>query len=232
MPLVTIAIDHLWTAERCEALSAKFESAWAGDIIAWAAEEFGDGLVATSSFEDGLVAHLVATNAPGTEVAFLDTQYHFAQTWWLINELQAKVGDALKLAVIRPAAEVTPDNRWRTDIEGCCALRKVEPLRRALQGRTAWITGLRRADGPTRASAPVVSFDEKFGVVKINPIATWSDDDVEAYMTVNELPRHPLLDEGYSSIGCWPCTSMAAPGDDKRAGRWAGSGKTECGLHA
>lgn len=200
-------------------------------IVAWAAEQFGAGLIATVSFEDAALAHVVATGAPGTEIAFLDTQYHFAETWWLVDKLRERLGDAFNLLVIQPEAAVVPDDRWMSDIEGCCAVRKVEPLRRAIAGRSAWITGIRRVDGPSRADAPVLQWDERWGVVKINPLVAWDDDDLAGYLLAHDLPRHPLADRGYASIGCWPCTRPVALGEDKRAGRWSGSAKTECGLH-
>jgi phosphoadenosine phosphosulfate reductase len=217
-------------AEWTEA-AARLDGAAAKEIVRWAAERFGSGLIATVSFEDAVLAHLVATHAPGTEVAFLDTHYHFAETWWLVDNLRRRLGDALKLAVIKPDPSVQPDDRWMTDTEGCCAVRKVEPLRRAVAGRTAWITGIRRVDGPTRAEAPVVQWDERWGLVKINPLAAWDDDDMAGYLLAHDLPRHPLAERGYPSIGCWPCTRPVAAGEDRRAGRWAGSAKTECGLH-
>ncbi|MCC6438055.1 MAG: phosphoadenylyl-sulfate reductase [Acidimicrobiales bacterium] len=211
--------------------AARLEHASPKQVVAWAADRFGDGLVATVSFEDAALAHLVAANAPAAEIAFLDTQYHFAETWWLVDKLRERFGDAFRLAVLRPDASVRPDDRWLTDTEGCCAVRKVEPLRRAIAGRSAWITGIRRVDGPTRADAPVLQWDERWGVVKINPIVAWDDDDLAGYLLAHDLPRHPLADRGYPSIGCWPCTRPVAEGEDKRAGRWAGSAKTECGLH-
>ncbi|MEZ5234726.1 MAG: phosphoadenylyl-sulfate reductase [Acidimicrobiia bacterium] len=213
------------------AAAAHLEGARPAEVVAWAAERFGDGLVATASFEDAALAHLVAVNAPGTEIAFLDTQYHFAETFWLVDKLRERLGERFRLQVVRPAAGVVPDDRWQHDVEGCCAVRKVEPLQRAIAGRTAWITGIRRVDGPTRADAPVLSWDERWGLVKINPIVAWDDDDLAGYLLAHDLPRHPLADRGYPSIGCWPCTRPVAAGEDRRAGRWAGSQKTECGLH-
>jgi phosphoadenosine phosphosulfate reductase len=133
--------------------------------------------------------------------------------------------------VVRPRPEVQRDNLWQTDTEACCALRKVEPLARALDGKAAWVTGVRRSDGPTRANAPVASFDINRNLVKINPMATWTDDDVSLYSAINQLPVNPLSERGYPSIGCWPCTRPVAEGEDKRGGRWSGSNKTECGLH-
>jgi len=159
----------------------------------------------------------------------LDTQYLFAETWWLAEQMQQRFG--IRLRVVEPLPEIVRDNLWQTDVEGCCAVRKVEPLNRALEGKRAWITGLRRSDGPTRANTPVVSYDINRNLVKINPLATWTDDDVALYAEINDLPTNPLTERGYPSIGCWPCTRPVADGEDKRGGRWAGNTKTECGLH-
>lgn len=220
--------------EQLEQLNATFEHLSPQEIVRWAAAEFGDDVVATASFGDVTLPHLVATNpASGrasVEVAFLDTQYHFAETLWLVERLQAM--SPLRLLTVRPTDDVIRDDLWATNVEQCCAVRKVEPLRRALTNRRAWITGLRRDDSPGRAKAPIVSWDEKFGVVKINPIATWTDTEVDLYRAMNDLPEHPLVAKGFPSIGCWPCTSPVREGDDVRSGRWQGNAKTECGLHA
>ena len=201
-----------------------------GDIVRWAADTFGvDELVVTSSFEDAVLVHVAATAVPGIEITLLDTQYLFAETQWLVDELTRRLD--LNLRIVRPLPEIVPDNLWQTDIEACCNVRKVEPLNRAIAGKRAWLTGIRRADGPTRADAPVAAYDIGRSLVKINPLAAFSDDDMALYVQLHDLPVHPLLDKGYFSIGCWPCTRPTAPGEDKRAGRWSGNAKTECGLH-
>lgn len=200
------------------------------EVVRWAADEFGvDNLVVTASFEDAVLVHVAATAVPGIEITLLDTQYLFAETQWLVDELTKRLD--LNLRVVRPLVEIVPDNLWQTDIEGCCNVRKVEPLNRAIAGKHAWLTGIRRADGPTRADAPIAAYDIGRGLVKINPLAALSDDDMALYVQLHDLPVHPLLDKGYFSIGCWPCTRPVAPGEDKRAGRWSGNAKTECGLH-
>lgn len=200
------------------------------DVVRWAADAFGvDNLVVTASFEDAVLVHIAATAVPGIEITLLDTQYLFAETEWLVDELTKKLD--LNLRVVRPLPEIVPDNLWQTDIEACCNVRKVEPLNRAIAGKHAWLTGIRRADGPTRADAPVAAYDIGRGLVKVNPLATLSDDDMALYVQLHDLPVHPLLGKGYFSIGCWPCTRPTAPGEDKRAGRWSGNAKTECGLH-
>jgi len=198
------------------------------DVLRWAAGQFGtDGLVVTASFEDAVLVHVAATAVPGLEIVLLDTHYLFAETKWFADELTKRLD--LNLRVEHP--EVQPDNLWQTDTTACCDVRKVQPLARAIAGKQAWVTGVRRVDGPTRANAPVASYDVGRGLVKINPLATFTDDDMALYERLHELPRNPLSERGYPSIGCWPCTRPVAPGEDKRAGRWAGSDKTECGLH-
>lgn len=196
-------------------------------IIAWAHDFHGDGLVMTASFQDCVLIDLATRVVPDVEVIFLDTQYHFAETLWFVDEVRRRYD--LDLTVVRP--DVSPDNRWQRDLDGCCRARKVEPLERAMAGRTAWMTGLRRVESPARTDAPVVGWDERRGLIKVNPLATWTDADVEGYIRDHDLPRHPLTERGYPSIGCWPCTRPVAAGDDPRSGRWAGTDKVECGIN-
>ncbi len=211
-------------------IPSSLDTSHPADVVRWAADAFGlDNLVVTASFEDAVLVHVAATAVPGIEITLLDTQYLFAETQWLVDELTKKLD--LNLRVVRPLPEIVPDNLWQTDIEACCNVRKVEPLNRAIAGKQAWLTGIRRADGPTRADAPIAAYDIGRGLVKVNPLAALSDDDMALYVRLHDLPVHPLLDKGYFSIGCWPCTRPTAPGDDKRAGRWSGNAKTECGLH-
>lgn len=211
-------------------IPASLETAQPAEVVRWAADTFGvDGLVVTASFEDAVLVHVAATAVPGIEITLLDTQYLFAETRWLVDELTKQLD--VNLRVVHPLPQVVPDNLWQTDVEACCAARKVEPLARAIEGKQAWITGVRRADGPTRANAPVAAYDVGRGLVKINPLAAYTDDEMALYLQLHELPVHPLVDKGYASIGCWPCTRPVAPGEDKRAGRWSGNAKTECGLH-
>jgi phosphoadenosine phosphosulfate reductase len=215
-------------ADDLAAVSAGFEGADPGTIIRWVVERFGDDVIVASSFEDAVLVHLVVSAKADIEVLFLDTQYHFAETLWFVEEVRNRFG--VNLHLTQP--EVQPDNRWQLDVAGCCQVRKVEPLNRALAGKKAWITGLKRVDGPTRADAPIVSWDAARQMVKVNPLATWTAADLATYALIHELPTNPLLERGYPSIGCWPCTKPVAEGDDPRAGRWAGLAKTECGLHS
>ncbi len=201
------------------------------EVMRWAFDTYGvDNVAVTSSFEDAVLVHLAVSANPMADIVLLDTQYLFAETWWLAEEMQNRFD--INLRIVAPRPEIQRDNLWQTDVEGCCAVRKVEPLNRALDGRAAWITGVRRVDGPTRAHAPVVTYDIGRNLVKINPLATWTDDDMLLYTEINQLPVNPLSERGYPSIGCWPCTRPVAEGDDRRGGRWAGNSKTECGLHA
>jgi phosphoadenosine phosphosulfate reductase len=209
------------------AVSAALERKPATAAIEWAADRFGDGLVLASSFQDCVLIDLVAQVAPQLEVVFLDTQYHFAETTWYVDAVRRRYD--LNLRVVEP--DIEPDDRWLDDPDACCAARKVVPMAKALAGRTAWMTGLRRDEAPTRAQVPIVGYDVGRGLVKVNPIATWTEDDVARYADDRALPEHPLKDKGYASIGCWPCTRPVGDGEDARAGRWAGLDKLECGLH-
>ena len=199
------------------------------EILRWAADRFGHGLVVTASFGDATLVHLAATTVPGVEIALIDTGYLFAETLWYAERLRTQLD--LNLTIVRPQVNESDVDRWQHDPDGCCGVRKVEPLNRTLQGRAAWASGLRRSDSEARANSPVVSFDLERRITKVNPLAAMTDDDVEEYHRVNDLPKNPLTDRGYPSIGCWPCTRPVQPGDDQRAGRWADSEKTECGLH-
>ena len=210
-----------------DAASTALESQPATAAIEWAAERFGDGLVLASSFQDCVLIDLAAQVVPDIEVVFLDTQYHFAETLWYVETVRRRYN--LNLRIVEP--EVNPDDRWLDDPDGCCAARKVVPMAKALAGRTAWMTGLRRDEAPTRTKTPVVGYDVGRGMVKINPIADWTEIDVQRYAQDRSLPEHPLREKGYASIGCWPCTRPVAEGEDARAGRWAGLDKLECGLH-
>jgi phosphoadenosine phosphosulfate reductase len=209
------------------AVSDKLEHLPASEAVRWAWETYGDTAVLAASFQDCVLIDVAMQVAPAIEVVFLDTQYHFAETLWYVDQVKERYD--LNLRVITPLIE--PDNLWQVDPDSCCEMRKVEPLARALDGKQAWLTGLRRDEAPTRANAPIVSWDIGRGLVKVNPIAPCTHDDIDGYVRDHVLPEHPLRAKGYPSIGCWPCTQPVADGDDPRAGRWAGSGKLECGLH-
>ena len=206
----------------------------AGEIMAWAYAEFGSKLVVTSSLADTVMVHLAEQTAPGMDIIFLDTGYHFVETIGT-RDAVAAVHD-VHLITLTPAQTVAEqDAAWGKDLfardpDRCCALRKTAPLDAALQGYQAWASGVRRADSIARARTPIVSYDLRRRIVKIAPIATWTDDDVAAYIERHGLMVNPLLEDGYTSIGCAPCT-VRASADDPRSGRWAGLAKTECGIH-
>ena len=214
------------SAEELAVISDGFESAPASSAIRWAVRTFGDSLVLAASFEDIVLIDLVTKAAPSIEVVFLDTEAHFPETLSFVEEVRARYG--LNLTVTKPGPEAAAHP---CGSDQCCQFRKVEPLRRSLAGKRAWLTSLKRSDGPTRADAPIVSWDSSFGLVKVNPLATWTDRDIASYLADHGLPVHPLVSQGYLSIGCAPTTRPVAEGEDARAGRWAGLDKSECGLH-
>ena len=219
-----------------ERAASELEGAPALDIVDWAVRTFGDGLVVTSSMQDAVIVDLASRVQPGIKVLFLDTGYHFAETLGM-RDAVAAVHD-IELVNITPRQTVAEQDAeygpalHQRDPDLCCALRKVEPLQDAMRPYTAWLTGLRRAESQTRRNARVVEWDADRRRVKVNPIVAWSDDDVAAYIESRGLLVNPLQQEGYPSIGCFPCTRKVAPGEDPRAGRWPGRDKVECGLHA
>lgn len=213
----------------------ELEDAPALEILRWAADTFGDRFCVTSSMEDAVVAHLASRVRPGVDVVFLDTGYHFPETIGTRDAVAAVLDVNVRTltprqTVAQQDAAYGPKLHDR-DPDLCCSLRKVKPLQEGLAGYAAWATGLRRVESPTRAETPVVGWDERRQKVKVSPIARWSDQDVESYVAEHGVLTNPLLTDGYPSIGCAPCTRRVAPGEDVRAGRWAGSDKTECGLH-
>jgi phosphoadenosine phosphosulfate reductase len=213
--------------EELAVIDAGFEHAPASKVIRWAVDTFGDDLVLAASFEDVVLIDLVSKIAPGIEVVFLDTEAHFPETLAFVEEVRDHYN--LNLTVTKPGPEAAAHP---CGSEQCCQFRKVAPLRQAIKGNRAWLTALKRVDGPTRADAPIVSWDDSFGLVKINPIVAWTHEDVASYLADHDLPVHPLVSQGYLSIGCAPTTRPVGEGEDPRAGRWAGLDKSECGLHA
>ena len=213
----------------------RFANGPAGDVIAWAATTFPGRLAVAASMQDGVLPHLASRFAPDADVLFLDTGYHFAETL----QTRVEVAERYRLRVldVRPVHTVTEQDAqygarlYDRDPNLCCALRKTAPLDAALGGYDAWINGVRRVHAPTRANTPVVGYDEKRDMVKISPLAAWSDEDLEDYIFAHEVIVNPLLRQGYPSIGCAPCTRAVAPGADPRSGRWAAFDKTECGIH-
>ncbi len=203
--------------------------------LAWAHDTFGNDLVLASSMGDEVLVHLAADVIPEVATLFIDTGYHFPETVGTAAAYDATV--PITLITTRPRQTVAEQEAaegpdlFARDPDRCCALRKVEPLERGLAPYSAWITGMRRVDAPTRTDIDIVGWDAKRAKVKLNPLALWTDEDVSAYAQDNDVLLNPLRELGYASIGCQPCTNPTAPGDDPRAGRWAGRAKTECGLH-
>ena len=211
------------------------ESASAVEVLRWAHASFGDRFAVASSMGDGLLAHLAQRASPGIHVLFLDTGYHFAETLGTRDAVAAtydvEVRTVLPLLTVMQQDAEHGDELWRRDPGACCAMRKVEPLARALEPYVAWASGIRRDEAVTRRDAGVVEWDARRSMVKVNPIATWTQEQADAYVAEHGVLVNPLAYDGYRSIGCAPCTRRVEPGQDARAGRWAGQAKTECGLH-
>jgi len=207
----------------------------AEEILRWAAGKFGNAFAVAGSMQDNVLVHVASTVIPGVDVLFLDTGYHFVETIGTADAIEAVYPVTLRrLLPLQTVAEQDAEHGkdlFARDPDLCCALRKVAPLNRALRGYEAWATGMRRAESATRANTPVVEFDAKRGKVRIAPLAAWSDDDVAHYIEQNNVLVNPLLSDEYPSIGCEPCTRKVLPGQDSRAGRWAGLTKTECGIN-
>jgi phosphoadenosine phosphosulfate reductase len=219
-------VPRPYSAAELERWNDKFESAQPADIIAWAVDSFGPYLALAASMADAVLIDLAVKVDPAIEVVFIDTGYHFPETLETLELVRRRYGLNLKIMTVAPHDE----ELWVADPENCCSAVKVGQLDRALAGKAAWMSGLRRDEAPSRANAPIVARDLR-GLVKVNPIANWTEADCAAYVAVNDVPYNPLLDQGYGSIGCWPCTSKVADGEDARSGRWRDSAKTECGLH-
>ncbi|WP_432038362.1 phosphoadenylyl-sulfate reductase [Streptomyces cucumeris] len=222
-------------ATLAERAGRDLEDAPALDILRWAADTFGARFCVTSSMEDAVVAHLASRAFPGVDVVFLDTGYHFPETIGTRDAVAAVMDvNVITLTPRRTVAEQDAEYGPRLhdrDPDRCCALRKVAPLEEGLREYDAWATGLRRDESPTRAGTPVVGWDARRRKVKVSPIARWTQDDVDAYVAEHGVLTNPLLMDGYPSVGCAPCTRRVLEGEDARSGRWAGSTKTECGLH-
>ncbi|MGI0070848.1 MAG: phosphoadenylyl-sulfate reductase [Thermoplasmata archaeon] len=226
--------------DQAAAWSREFEGRDPGDVVRWAFGEFGSGLVIGSSFgKDSLVVLDIARKIrPDVPVLFLETGYHFAETLQFRDELRRDWN--ANIVDLRPEMSVPEQDAafgfelFARDPDRCCAMRKVAPLHRALRGQKAWMTGLRRSQHAGRGATPVVEWQELTdggGLYKVNPIVGWSLERVESYLQEHRVPPHPLWSKGYPSVGCAPCTSPVAAGEDERAGRWRHQGKVECGIH-
>lgn len=229
------SFEPLSLEERAAAFDADAQALPAAAIVARAIAEFRGRIALVSSFgaEAAALLHMVASIDRTTPVIYLDTGKHFAQTISYREDLarQLRLADVrdIRPSAAEAAQEDPKGDLWRRDNDACCALRKVRPLSSALAGFDAWFTGRKRVHGSLRAHLPLVEAAAPH--IKINPLARWSAEDVDAYALANDLPPHPLVEQGFPSIGCWPCTAPTAKGDDPRAGRWRGLQKTECGIH-
>jgi phosphoadenosine phosphosulfate reductase len=213
----------------------ELDGADAVELLRWTDEHFAGEYVVASNMQDAVLIDMAAKVRPGVDVLFLDTGYHFVET--------VGTRDAVSEIYDVNVVNVTPEhsvaeqdglfgkNLFARNPNECCRMRKVEPLSKGLAEYSAWVTGLRRVEAPTRANAPLISFDAAFGLVKINPLAAWTDEDMQRYIDANGILVNPLVFDGYPSIGCEPCTAKPLDGADPRSGRWQGTGKIECGLH-
>jgi phosphoadenylyl-sulfate reductase (thioredoxin) len=210
----------------------------AEQVLAWAAERFAPRIVFATGFgaEGCVIVDLIARHKLPIEVFTLDTGLLFSETYDLWQKLEARYG--IRIHAVRPELSVSQQaahwggSLWERDPDRCCDIRKVQPLRAFLSGQKAWVTAIRRDGTTARANSRVVEQDNRFDLVKVNPLLDWTHDEVWAHLRRHDVPFNPLHRRGYPSIGCWPCTSPVRPGEDPRAGRWRGRAKTECGLHA
>jgi len=216
--------------------SEQFENESPETIIEWAVKKFPNMTLACSfGAEDIVLVDMLHKISPKTDIFYLDTDFHFSETYETRDRIAAHYG----LEFVQVKSELTPeeqaqkhgDELWKSNPNSCCDLRKVQPLTKILSQYDAWITGIRRDQAPTRANAKKVEYDSKFGLIKFNPIASWTSEDVWNYIRKHQLIYNPLHDQNYPSIGCHYCTRQVMPGEDPRAGRWAENEKTECGLH-
>ena len=234
------ALPNRSTDSELKALSDSFESKPPWDVLAYALERYGPRIVLACSFgaEDVALVDMIHRIDPKTPMFYLDTEFLFPETHDVRDRIIEKYGLA-PAQVIQVKSALTPEQQaaqygealWKRDPDRCCQLRKIEPLARLLQQYSAWITGIRRDQAPTRAHAGIVEWDAKFELVKFNPLARWKTEDVWTYIRLHEVPYNVLHDRHYPSIGCTHCTAPVQPGDDPRSGRWQQFGKTECGLH-
>jgi len=238
--MTQVSEETSMTEENLRGIAARgakeLDGANAMDLLRWTDRNFPGDYIVASNMQDAVLVALAAKVRPGVDVMFLDTGYHFVETIGTRDAVEAVYN--VKVINVTPEHTVAEQDAlfgkdlFARDAGKCCRMRKVEPLGKALKGYSAWVTGIRRVEAPTRANAPLISFDEAFGLVKINPLAAWTDDEMQNYIDDQGILVNPLVYEGYPSIGCAPCTAKPIDGADPRSGRWAGQAKTECGLHA
>lgn len=229
--------NEMPSRERIEQVTLSAEGWDAEQILAWAFESFGDGVAISSAFgvEGMVLIDMASRISKNFRLFTMDTGFFFPETYRLMETIERKYGVSIERAnsLLSPEeqARIHGAELWKRDPDLCCNLRKVEPLRRKLAELQAWITGIRRDQTKSRAGAAKIGWDEKFGLVKINPIANWTEDQVWRYIYDNGVPYNPLHDQNYPSIGCTHCTRPVSLGEGPRTGRWPGFAKTECGLH-
>lgn len=215
--------------------AAALEGAHPVEVLRWAGETFGDRLCLTSSMGDAVLATLAADAVPGVDVVFLDTGYHFPETLRTRDRVAAELD--VTVVTVKPALTVAQQNieygqsLYARDPNACCAMRKVEPLDRGLAPYDAWASGLRRDESDARRHTPVIGVDTRRNKIKVNPLACWTQADVDRFVAERDVIVNPLVHRGFLSIGCAPCTRQVQGGADRRSGRWSGSDKTECGIH-
>jgi len=215
-----------YTDDELADFNVEFERLPASKVVQWAVDNFAPHLCLSASMTDAVLIDLATQVDAAIEVVFIDTGYHFPETLETVETVRRRYGLNLRMMTVAHHDE----ELWKIDPENCCSAVKVGQLDRALMGKAAWMSGLRRAEAPHRSQAPIVARDLR-GLVKVNPLATWTDDDVAGYIADHDVPVNPLLHQGYPSIGCMPCTQPVSNGQDPRSGRWVGKDKTECGLH-
>ena len=214
-----------FTDDELADLNRDFERLSAKKIIQWAVDNFSPHLALAASMTEAVLIDLAVKVDPAIEVVFIDTGYHFPETLDTVELVRRRYGLNLRMMSVGHH----DDELWKIDPENCCSSVKVGQLDRALAGKAAWMSGLRRDEAATRAGAPIVARDLR-GLVKVDPLATWTELDVRGYIADHDVPVNPLQHQGYTSIGCQPCTSLPT-GGDPRSGRWSGTDKSECGLH-
>ncbi|WP_329044315.1 phosphoadenylyl-sulfate reductase [Amycolatopsis sp. NBC_01488] len=230
---MTATADYKTLAERA---SKELADATADEAIRWTVDTFGDDFIVASNMQDAVLIDLATKVKSDVDVLFLETGYHFPETIGTRDAVQTVYPDVKIVNAQAEQSVAEQDAEYGAKLHDrdptlCCNLRKVVPLRKTLANYSAWVTGVRRVDAPTRANTPIVTWDDRNGLVKVNPIAAWTDDEFKAYIAEHGILENPLVSIGYLSIGCAPCTARVEPGQDPRSGRWAGQSKTECGLH-
>lgn len=230
---MTATADYKTLAERA---AKELAEATADEALRWTAETFGDDFIVASNMQDAVLIDLAAKVKSDVDVLFLETGYHFPETIGTRDAVQTVYPEVRIVNAQAEQSVAEQDAEYGEKLHDrdptlCCNLRKVVPLKKTLSNYSAWVTGVRRVDAPTRANTPIVTWDERNGLVKINPIAAWTDDEFNGYIREHSILENPLVSIGFLSIGCAPCTAKVEAGQDARSGRWAGQSKTECGLH-